>query len=80
MAILPIASRPVGISMYSPSDQRLAMSSYAAEFLRQFVDEKPWVHIDIAGTAWGLNRNYVGKGASGFGTRLLIELARGNAA
>ena len=62
------------------SDQRLAMSSYAAEFLRQFVDEKPWVHIDIAGTAWGLNRNYVGKGASGFGTRLLIELARRNAA
>ncbi len=61
------------------SDQRLAMSSYAAEFLRQFVDEKPWVHIDIAGTAWGLNRNYVGKGASGFGTRLLIELARRNA-
>jgi len=44
------------------------MSSYAAEFLRQFVDGKPWVHIDIAGTAWGLNRNYVGKGASGFGT------------
>jgi leucyl aminopeptidase len=60
------------------SDQRLAMSSYAAEFLRQFVDGKPWVHIDIAGTAWGLNRNYVGKGASGFGTRLLIELARRN--
>jgi leucyl aminopeptidase len=58
------------------SDQRLAMSSYAAEFLRQFVDGKPWVHIDIAGTAWGLSRNYVGKGASGFGTRMLIELAR----
>jgi leucyl aminopeptidase len=58
------------------SDQRLAMSSYAAEFLRQFVDGKPWVHMDIAGTAWGTSRNYVGKGASGFGTRLLIELAR----
>ena len=39
------------------------MSSYAAEFLRQFVDGQPWVHLDIAGTAWGLNRNYVGKGA-----------------
>jgi leucyl aminopeptidase len=62
------------------SDQRLAMSSYAAEFLRQFVDGKPWVHIDIAGTAWGLSRNYVAKGASGFGTRLLIELARRSAA
>jgi leucyl aminopeptidase len=62
------------------SDQRVAMSSYAAEFLRQFVDGKPWVHIDIAGTAWGMTRNYVGKGASGFGTRLLIELARRSAA
>jgi leucyl aminopeptidase len=58
------------------AEQRVAMSSYAAEFLRQFVDGKPWVHIDIAGTAWGLNRNYAAKGASGFGTRMLIELAR----
>jgi leucyl aminopeptidase len=62
------------------SDQRVAMSSYAAEFLRQFVDGKPWVHMDIAGTAWGLTRNYAAKGASGFGTRLLIELARRSAA
>ena len=62
------------------ADQRVAMSSYAAEFLRQFVDDHPWVHIDIAGMAWGTSRNYVGKGASGFGTRLLIELARRTAA
>ena len=52
------------------------MSSYAAEFLRQFVDGRPWVHMDIAGPAWGLTRNYTGKGASGIGTRTLIELAR----
>jgi leucyl aminopeptidase len=58
------------------SEQRVASSSYAAEFLRQFVDDRPWVHMDIAGTAWGLTRNYTGKGASGFGTRSLIELAR----
>jgi len=56
--------------------QRKAMSSYAAEFLRQFVGEVPWVHLDIAGTAWGLGRPYVGKGASGFGVRLLVELAK----
>ena len=61
------------------AEQRVAMSSYAAEFLRQFVDERPWVHMDIAGTAWGMSRNYVGKGASGFGTRALIELARASA-
>jgi len=58
------------------AEQRLASSSYAAEFLRQFVDARPWVHMDIAGTAWGLTRNYTGKGASGFGTRALVELAR----
>jgi leucyl aminopeptidase len=62
------------------AEQRVAMSSYAAEFLRQFVDDRPWVHMDIAGTAWGMSRNYVGKGASGFGTRTLIELARSAAA
>ena len=56
------------------------MSSYAAEFLRQFVSDTPWVHIDIAGTAWSMNRNYIGNGATGFGTRMLIELARQNAA
>ncbi|HEX2232461.1 MAG TPA: leucyl aminopeptidase [Thermoleophilaceae bacterium] len=58
------------------SETRKAMSSYAAEFLRQFVDDRPWVHMDIAGTAWGGTRAYVGKGASGYGTRILIELAR----
>ena len=58
------------------SEARKAMSIYAAEFLRQFVDDKPWVHMDIAGTAWGLGRPYVGKGASGYGVRTLVELAR----
>ena len=61
------------------SDARKAMSSYAAEFLRQFVDDRPWVHMDIAGVAWGLNRAYVGNGASGFGVRTLVELAQRSA-
>ena len=61
------------------AEGRVAMSCYAAEFLRQFVDDRPWVHVDIAGTAWGLTRNYAAKGASGFGTRMLIELARRSA-
>jgi leucyl aminopeptidase len=55
---------------------RKAGSITAAEFLKAFVDDLPWVHIDIAGTAWGLGRPYVGSGASGFGVRTLIELAR----
>jgi leucyl aminopeptidase len=58
------------------SEARDAGSIYGAEFLKRFVDGKPWVHMDIAGTAWGMKRNYVGNGASGFGVRTLIELAR----
>ncbi len=58
------------------SEQRKASSIYAAEFLRQFVSDRPWVHVDIAGTAWGLGRTYVGNGASGYGVRTLVELAR----
>jgi leucyl aminopeptidase len=60
------------------SEARDAGSIFGAEFLKRFVDNRPWVHIDIAGTAWGMKRNYVGNGASGFGVRTLIELARGS--
>jgi leucyl aminopeptidase len=58
------------------SEARDAGSIFGAEFLKRFVDGRPWVHMDIAGTAWGMKRNYVGSGASGFGVRTLIELAR----
>jgi leucyl aminopeptidase len=58
------------------SEAREAGSIYGAEFLKRFVDGRPWLHMDIAGTAWGMKRNYVGNGASGFGVRTLIELAR----
>jgi leucyl aminopeptidase len=58
------------------SEAREAGSIYAAEFLKRFVDGRPWVHMDIAGTAYGMKRNYVGNGASGFGVRTLVELAR----
>ncbi len=54
---------------------RKASSITAAHFLSNFVGDVPWVHMDIAGTAWELGRPYVGKGASGFGVRALIELA-----
>jgi leucyl aminopeptidase len=58
------------------SEARDAGSIFGAEFLKRFVDGRPWVHMDIAGTAWGMKRNYVGNGASGFGVRTLVELAR----
>ncbi len=55
---------------------RKAGSITAAEFLKCFVGETPWVHLDIAGTAWNLGRAYAETGGSGFGVRLLVELAR----
>jgi leucyl aminopeptidase len=45
-------------------------------FLSHFVGDMPWAHLDIAGSAWDLDRPYVGKGASGYAVRLLVELAR----
>jgi leucyl aminopeptidase len=56
--------------------QRKAGTITAGSFLEEFVGETPWAHVDIAGTAWDVGREYVGKDASGFGVRLLIELAR----
>jgi leucyl aminopeptidase len=56
--------------------KRKAGTIYAASFLEEFVDGKSWAHLDIAGTAWDVGREYVGSGATGFGVRLLVELAR----
>jgi leucyl aminopeptidase len=45
-----------------------------AIFLKEFV-AFPWAHLDIAGTAYNVDsRKYNGKGATGYGVRLLIEL------
>jgi leucyl aminopeptidase len=48
----------------------------AATFLANFVGDTPWAHLDIAGSAWDLGRAYAPKDASGYGVRLLVELAR----
>jgi len=61
------------------SAKRKASTIYAGSFLEEFVEERPWVHLDIAGTAWDVGREYVGKGPTGYGVRLLVELARSSA-
>ena len=58
------------------SAKRKAGTIYAASFLEEFVDGKPWAHLDIAGTAWDTGREYVGKGPTGYGVRLLVSLAQ----
>ena len=44
-------------------------------FLKEFVNETPWVHLDIAGTAWqDKEQPYIPSGPSGVGVRLSLEL------
>jgi leucyl aminopeptidase len=48
----------------------------AALLLEEFVDDRPWVHLDIAGPARAdKDEHYVTKGGTGFAVRTLVELA-----
>jgi len=48
----------------------------AAMFLKEFSDQTPWVHLDIAGTAWlEESKPFLAKGPSGTPVRTLIRLA-----
>ena len=52
----------------------------AALFLKQFVKDTPWAHLDIAGTVWSDKENgYNGPGATGFGVRTLVHWVLGGA-
>jgi leucyl aminopeptidase len=49
----------------------------AALVLKEFVEDKPWVHVDIAGVAhYTTPLGYYPKGASGYGVKTLYELAK----
>ena len=55
-----------------------AGATTAALFLAEFVGETPWAHLDIAGTMQSSEDDaWRSKGATGFGARLLIDVARG---
>jgi leucyl aminopeptidase len=62
--------------LVNASAQRKAGTIYAASFLEEFTEGRPWAHLDIAGTAWDTGREYWGKGPTGFGVHLLVALAR----
>jgi leucyl aminopeptidase len=56
------------------SSNREAGSIIGGAFLKEFVGDTPWVHLDIAGTAWTReNKPYIPKGATGVGIRLLVK-------
>src|SRR6266567_3328368 len=49
----------------------------AAEFLKVFAEDTPWIHLDIAGMAWiEDNRPYIAKGPSGVAVRSILEWVR----
>lgn len=64
------------------SGGRYGSASIGAHFIAQFVGDARWAHLDIAGTAWAdkdlphLARSYLPRGATGFGTRLLLEFVQ----
>ena len=64
--------------MKNSSVRGQAIPAYAASFLEEFVGEGPWAHVDMAGTGfytWPRN-DYMGqKGGTGYGVRLIVELA-----
>lgn len=66
--------------MQNTSSSRYGSAMAATLLLEQFVDERPWAHLDIAGPAWATKaEHYIPKGATGFGVRTLVQLAEGMA-
>jgi leucyl aminopeptidase len=56
---------------------RYGGATNAAMFLREFVDDTPWVHLDIAAVAWlDADKPWIAKGPSGVAVRSIIEWAR----
>lgn len=58
---------------------RGAGSSTAAQFLKRYIQDIPWAHIDIAGVTWSSRKKpTVPKGGTGFGVRLLNRFVADN--
>ncbi len=57
------------------NEPRRAGAITAAHFLERFVGDVPWAHLDIAGVMDNTGRAYAPKGGSGWGVRMLVDLA-----
>ncbi|MBN9543016.1 MAG: leucyl aminopeptidase [Alphaproteobacteria bacterium] len=61
--------------MQNISNEKGAGSITAAQFLKRFVNDTPWAHLDIAGVTWTRkDLDLSPKGATAFGVRLLNQL------
>jgi len=60
------------------SGARYGGAIFAAMFLKEFSEDTPWIHLDIAGTAWMEEQKpWIAKGPSGIALRSLVEFVRG---
>ena len=60
------------------SGSRYGGAIFAAMFLKEFAEDTPWIHLDIAGTAWMEdNKPWIAKGPSGIALRSLVEFVKG---
>lgn len=65
--------------MKNVGNGRGAGSTTAAQFLKRFIGDTKWAHLDIAGVAWkGKGDPMAVKGATGYGLRLLNQLVIDN--
>ncbi len=63
--------------MQNISNEKGAGSITAAQFLKRFVNDVPWAHLDIAGVTWSRKDTDLSpKGATAFGVRLLNQLVQ----
>jgi leucyl aminopeptidase len=58
-------------------EPRVGLASAAAEFLHHFAGDVPWAHLDMLGVAFNGRTPYFDRGGTGWGVRLLAELALG---
>ena len=77
---LPLEDRYRSLVVSDIADLRnIATNKYggtltAGLFLEEFVEKKPWAHLDIAGPAFAEKplSSYIGRGGTGFGVRTMI--------
>lgn len=56
-------------------EPRVGLASAAAEFLHHFAGDQPWAHLDMLAVAYKGHAPYLDKGGTGWGVRLLCDLA-----
>ena len=66
-----------GIADMANAGIRWGGAIFAAMFLKEFAEDTPWLHLDIAGTAWMEDQKpWIARGPSGIALRSLVEFVR----